>query len=113
MASFPLLKTGAVGQYPSSREVSFSTEVMRFVDGGEQRFRELRAPVLRWTIHLHNVDAAELEAIDNFFISQQGEFGSFSNSQTRGTDKSIQTAALRAMCSIGGIWDEGSGPFGS
>ena len=42
MANFPRLTTGAVTQYPSSRNLTYSTYVLRFVDGREQRFRELR-----------------------------------------------------------------------
>ena len=38
MANFPALKTGAVAQYPSDRTREFSTQVLRFLDGSEQRF---------------------------------------------------------------------------
>ena len=33
MSDFPILKTGAVIQYPAEKATSFSTEVLRFVDG--------------------------------------------------------------------------------
>jgi len=37
MASFPTLKTSAVAQYPATKAVKFQNQVMRFVDGTEQR----------------------------------------------------------------------------
>ncbi len=77
MAQFPLLKTGAVTQYPSVRELSFGTNVTSFIDGSEQRFREIALPVLRWKVKLHAIDAREMNAIEQFFVSRQGSFGSF------------------------------------
>lgn len=78
MAGFPLLTTGAVAQYPSSRNVSYSTNVLRFVDGREQRFRELGRPVRSWIVKLHQLSAEEMGLLESFFRSQQGQFGSFS-----------------------------------
>lgn len=78
MATFPKLATGAVTQYPSGRRLSYATSVTRFVDGGEQRFREAKAPVRRWLIRLHNISADESAAIETFFRSMQGQFASFS-----------------------------------
>lgn len=77
MAAFPLLKTGAVAQYPSARHLLYETNVTRFVDGGEQRFRAA-LPVRRWEIRLDAVDATELAAIEEFFAARQGRSGSFS-----------------------------------
>lgn len=39
---FPTLKTGATLQYPAQRATAFSTDVVRFVDGSEQRFRDIK-----------------------------------------------------------------------
>ena len=39
---FPTLKTGAVMQYPGKRILQFSTDVVRFLDGTEQRYREYK-----------------------------------------------------------------------
>ena len=52
MAQFPLLKTSAVTQYPSSRATEFATGVLRFVDGSEQRYRQMRQPVRKWLLRL-------------------------------------------------------------
>jgi hypothetical protein len=78
MANFPLLKTGAVAQYPLIRTVRYSTCVLRFVDGTEQRFREHNSPVRRWVIRLDLLDEEELSRIDEFFVSEQGHLGDFS-----------------------------------
>ena len=78
MASFPRLKTEAVMQYPAARSLAFATEVVRFVDGSEQRYRDFGAPLRRWTIRLDLLDEAELTALEEFYTAQQGAFGNFS-----------------------------------
>ena len=77
MADFPKLKTGAVAQYPSDRRKTAFTSVYRFLDGGEQRFRTGSTPLRRWVIRLDLLDEAELSALEVFFLSQSGRFGSF------------------------------------
>lgn len=78
MASFPALKTGAVAQYPSDRTTRFSTQVLRFLDGGEQRFRVFGAPLKKWLIRLELLDDQELAGLEEFFAEQQGQAGTFS-----------------------------------
>ena len=77
MVTFPVLTTGAVTQYPSSRTLHFSTHVTKFVDGREQRFRELKQPVRSWTVRLHQLSAEEIDSLERFFQSRQGQFESF------------------------------------
>lgn len=77
MPSFPVLSTGAVAQYPSSRAVQASVHVLRFLDGSEQRFRSTKAVAKRWVIRLSQVSDAELAAIEAFFAERQGRAGSF------------------------------------
>jgi hypothetical protein len=77
MAEFPSLKTGAVTQYPSSRQTTYSTSVTKFIDGSEQRFRELGGPVRTWVIRLHQLSAEEISSVESFFEDRQGQFGSF------------------------------------
>ncbi len=76
MATFPLLKTGAVMQYPGERASQFRSQVVRFVDGSEQRYRDAPA-VRRWKIRLELLEERELAAIEEFFAENQGAFGSF------------------------------------
>ncbi|MDX1980374.1 MAG: DUF2460 domain-containing protein [Bryobacteraceae bacterium] len=75
MAEWPLLKSGSPLQYPATRALRFRTHVSRFVDGGEQRFRELASPLRRWEATLELLDAEEARAIEQFFESGQGRFG--------------------------------------
>lgn len=77
MAAFPALKTGAVAQYPAERALRFSTVVHRFVDGAEQRFRQMGAGLRRWVIRLDHLDEAELFALEEFFLEQDGAAGNF------------------------------------
>lgn len=77
MASFPKLRTGVVTQYPSGRRATYSTCVTKFVDGREQRFRELKSPVRRWVIRLSQLAAHEAASVEDIFLAMQGKFGSF------------------------------------
>jgi hypothetical protein len=78
VADFPVLKTGAVAQYPSDRTRQFSTRVMRFVDGSEQRFPGFGTALRRWAIRLDLLDEAELTTLEQFFESESGRAGTFS-----------------------------------
>ena len=77
MTEFPRLKSGAVAQYPAQRVVRFSTHVMRFVDGSEQRYREFSGPLRRWVIQLATLDEEEMDAMESFFLAEQGGYGTF------------------------------------
>jgi hypothetical protein len=74
---FPILKTGAVAQYPASRHIEFRNRAVRFVDGTEQRYRDCSGPLRRWEIALQLLDEGELAAIDEFFRATGGTFGTF------------------------------------
>jgi phage-related protein len=75
---FPKLKTGAAIQYPAKRALQFNTDTIRFLDGAEQRFRDASSMLHEWTIQLDLLDEEELAALDQFFVSNQGRYGSFS-----------------------------------
>jgi hypothetical protein len=77
MADFPRLKTGAVAQYPATRERGFETGICRFLDGSEQRYRS-RGATRRWAIRLELLDEGEMREIEEFFRTAQGAAGSFS-----------------------------------
>ncbi|MBI3679007.1 MAG: DUF2460 domain-containing protein [Acidobacteria bacterium] len=78
MPTFPLLKTGAISQYPVLTSIVHRTQVVRFLDGSEQRLREGSTVVRRWTIQAQLLDEAEARALRQFFEAQQGSFGRFS-----------------------------------
>jgi phage-related protein len=78
MANFPALKTGAVAQYGSDRSRQFSTQVLRFIDGSEQRFPGYGPPLLQWAIRLDLLDESEMENLAQFFEDEGGRAGDFS-----------------------------------
>ncbi|MGB9454715.1 MAG: DUF2460 domain-containing protein [Bryobacteraceae bacterium] len=78
MALFPTLKTSAVAQYPATKAVTFQNQVVRFVDGSEQRYRDCAGPLHQWVIRLNELDETEMTALEQFLESNQGSFGSFS-----------------------------------
>ena len=78
MSSFPTLRTGAVTQYPAGRELQFSTQTVRFLDGSEQRFREYAVPLHKWSMQLDQLDEGELNRVREFYRVQNGSAGNFS-----------------------------------
>jgi phage-related protein len=95
MSSFPTLKTGAILQYPAEKQVRFATEVVRFMDGSEQRFREYQTLLHRWAIRLDLLDQSELHLLREFFRTQAGEANSF-------TFTDPWDGTMHANCSIDG-----------
>jgi phage-related protein len=77
MSDFPTLKTEAVMQYPAQKSINFSTAVVRFVDGSEQRFRQYQTALHRWVVKLDLLDETELQRLRAFFRTQSGASGSF------------------------------------
>ena len=78
MDTFPLLKTGVVLQYPARRAQDYSTQVARFLDGTEQRMPDYGKPLHRWIVRLDLLDETEAWNLERFFLSQQGQAGTFS-----------------------------------
>jgi hypothetical protein len=78
MPEFPRLKTGAVTQYPTSREMRFSNTRMQFINGSEQRYRTSAGALKRWIITLTLLDEHEIHELERFFNECQGAFGTFS-----------------------------------
>ena len=78
MDMFPLLKTGAVTQYPVQRRIAYATQVLRFADGSEQRFSDYGAPLRQWTIKLSLLDETEVNNVVAFWRTQSGASGTFS-----------------------------------
>ena len=77
MTTFPKLKTDAVVQYPFLRRLAFQNQSLTFVDGTQQRYRDGGVARLRWEIRLSELDDGELAAVEEFFLANQGAFGSF------------------------------------
>jgi len=77
MATFPKLKTNAVAQYPATKTQQFQNQIVRFVDGTEQRYRDSAGPLRRWVISLNQLDESEMAAMEQFLRDNQGQFSSF------------------------------------
>lgn len=77
MPTFPILKTGAVAQYPATRWVRFANQALRFVDGTEQRYRDGGGALHRWQIALDLLEESELAAMEEFFRAMGGVFETF------------------------------------
>lgn len=75
--SFPILRSGAIAQYPLVRELRENAEVVRFLDGSAQAYRNQPGPFRRWVIDLALLDEIELGALRQFFEQQKGGWGSF------------------------------------
>jgi hypothetical protein len=78
MSTFPLLKSGAVSQYPTTVTQAQPVQVIRFVDGTDQRFLSQGSIRREWQIDLTQLDEAEIYALEQFFVEQQGIYSTFS-----------------------------------
>lgn len=72
MATFPLLSTGAVAQYPLSRGTSYDVDIVRFLDGSQQRCLVRGRKLRRWLLSLAQLDEGELASVEQFFDEAQG-----------------------------------------
>jgi len=76
--TFPTLKTGATAQYPASKSISYSSFVVRFLDGSDQRCRTYSAPLHKWALPYTLLDDTEVSTQEQFFAAQEGQAGTFS-----------------------------------
>ena len=72
MTTFPLLSTGAVAQYPLSRGTSYDVDIVRFLDGTQQRCLVRGKKLRRWLISLTQLQESELANLEQFFDAVQG-----------------------------------------
>ncbi len=66
-----------MAQYPLERRVRSATQVVRFLDGSEQKYRGLAAPLHAWRVTLDLLDDVERDAMDAFFAGLQGAVQTF------------------------------------
>ncbi len=90
--NFPVLKTGAMAQYPLGKSVRYSTQAVRFMDGSQQKFRLNGYGLRRWTVKLDQLDETELSALIDFVDAQDSATFSF-------TDPSTGTSVPNCMIS--------------
>jgi hypothetical protein len=77
MLQFPVLKTGAVAQYPLGLTFNYHTDIVWFLDGSEQRFRNAPSVLHQWKIALEQLDEQEMQAVEAFFILSVGAAQTF------------------------------------
>ncbi len=74
---FPTLSTGAVAQYPTVVQVRQDVEILKFVDGSEQRFLRRGRAKRAWTINLARLSESELASVHAFFDRVRGSMENF------------------------------------
>lgn len=75
--TFPKLKTGALAQYPVTRELSLPTERMEFLDMGQQIYMDSGEQLRRWQLRLSRLDETELAEVIELFSAMRGSLGRF------------------------------------
>jgi phage-related protein len=77
VASFPLLSSGAVSQYPTEIYTGRGVTAIRFLDGSDQRFLRTTRRLRRWKIEFSFLTDEEISALEGFFRDQKGSFSPF------------------------------------
>src|SRR5579875_3231125 len=77
MATFPVLSTGAVTQYPAEMSSGQGVQVIRFLDGTDQRFLAQPKALRQWQIRLELLNEAEIAQLELFFTEVEGDGSSF------------------------------------
>jgi len=95
MAQFPTLATGSVAQYPIAFGISFKNQIVTFLDGTEQRFRNSSSALNTWVISLDRLNEQEMTSIEQFLLVNQGAFETFSFTDPR-------TGTVYSDCSVVG-----------
>ena len=74
---FPTLSSGAITQYGSPIGFVWPAQVVRFVDGADQRFLACGRVFRRWLINLRLLNESEIASVEAFFGAMEGEFLTF------------------------------------
>ena len=77
MATFPVLSSGAVTQYPALIASGQGAQVIRFLDSSDQRNLVQARPFRQWQIRLDLLNEDEIQALEAFFIAQSGDYSPF------------------------------------
>jgi hypothetical protein len=78
MLTFPALSTGAVAQFPLPLSYTAPTEIIRFIDGTDQRFPSRGKTFRGWHVQLAFVNEDEIYQIESFFEALGGQYALFS-----------------------------------
>jgi hypothetical protein len=74
---FPTLSSGAVAQYGSPIGSVWPAQIIRFLDGTDQRFLASGRSFRRWLIDLRLLNESEVAAVEAFFTTVGGEYSTF------------------------------------
>jgi phage-related protein len=77
MLTFPLLSTGAVAQYPLPLSYTSPVEIIRFIDGTDQRFLSRAKSLRTWQVKLSFVNEDEISQLETFFETLGGQYSLF------------------------------------
>lgn len=77
MTTFPVLSTGVVAQYPTPLTSGQAVQVIRFIDGGDQRFLTQGGLLRQWEIRLELLRDTEMAQLEGFFAEMAGAYGLF------------------------------------
>lgn len=77
MADFPILSTGAITQYPLTYMSGQNAQVIRFLDGTDQRYLTQGRSLRQWQIRLDLLNETEIQQIEEFFIDVKGDYSRF------------------------------------
>ncbi|HEX4772716.1 MAG TPA: hypothetical protein VH351_17920 [Bryobacteraceae bacterium] len=77
MNSFPPLSTQAVMQYPAPMITGQGVQVIRFLDGSDQRCLTQGRSFRTWRIQLDLLNEQEIAQIESFFSQQAGDYSTF------------------------------------
>lgn len=75
--TFPLLSSGAVMQYPAAQTAGQAVQIIRFIDGSDQRYIMQGRTFRQWQIQLSLLTDSELQKLEAFFEGQQGDYSAF------------------------------------
>jgi hypothetical protein len=77
MLTFPSLNSGAIAQYPLPVSYTTPTQVVRFIDGSDQRFAARGKTLRSWNLQLSNLSDGEIDKVEKFFTSLGGQYSLF------------------------------------
>jgi hypothetical protein len=77
MATFPLLSSGAVAQYPLPLTYQSATQVIPFIDGLDQRFCRQAGALRAWNVKLSLLSETETQQVEGFFQTLDGQYSTF------------------------------------
>lgn len=77
MTDFPVLSTDAVTQYPTGLTSRQSAQVIRFLDGSDQRYLMQKGILRQWEIRLDLLNETEIQQLEAFFTDVDGDYAMF------------------------------------